>query len=63
LDKGTSKLAQGCAAQTCLIQVEKFNGAIPEVKAFEPPIMLERSSLEGINHVKLPSSMIAGSLP
>tara|TARA_B100000676_G_scaffold81471_1_gene81500 strand:- start:2428 stop:4752 length:2325 start_codon:yes stop_codon:yes gene_type:complete len=36
-DIGTSKLAQGPSAQTCLIEVEPWRGAVPEVKSFVPP--------------------------
>ena len=37
IDKGTSSLAQGPIAHTCLVEVEKFAGAIPPVTAFDPP--------------------------
>ena len=40
LDKGTSRLAQGCAALSALVQVEKFDGTPPPVTAFEPPHLL-----------------------
>lgn len=36
-DLGTSQLAQGPSAQTCLVQVEKWLGAIPSHTAFEAP--------------------------
>ena len=36
-DKGTSRLAQGPIAHTCLVEVERFEGVPPEVTAFEPP--------------------------
>lgn len=36
-DVGSSSLGQGCSAQSCLVQVEKFSGAPPELKAFELP--------------------------
>jgi biotin/methionine sulfoxide reductase len=36
-DRPTSKLGQGCAAQTVLVEVEKFEGAVPPVRAFDPP--------------------------
>lgn len=36
-DRPTSKLGQGCAAQTALVEVEKYEGALPEVRAFDPP--------------------------
>jgi biotin/methionine sulfoxide reductase len=37
LDKGTSRLAQGPSAQTALVEIERFNGPLPPVTAFEPP--------------------------
>lgn len=37
LDKGTSNLAQGPSAHTCLVQVEKYIGEVSKIKAFEPP--------------------------
>ena len=36
-DIGTSKLAQGPTAHTCLVEIEKFYGKAPRVNAFEPP--------------------------
>lgn len=41
LDKGTSRLAQGPSAQATLVEVEKYNGALPEVTAFEPPLVAD----------------------
>jgi biotin/methionine sulfoxide reductase len=37
LDKGTSRLAQGPSALTALVQIERFDGALPPMEAFEPP--------------------------
>ena len=37
LDKGTSSLAQGPSANTCLVQIEKYRGLLPPVTAFDPP--------------------------
>jgi biotin/methionine sulfoxide reductase len=37
LDKGTSKLAQGPIAQTALVQIERVEGDVPPVGAFDPP--------------------------
>ena len=37
LDKGTSRLAQGPIAQTCLVEVEPWLDALPPVTAFEQP--------------------------
>jgi biotin/methionine sulfoxide reductase len=37
LDAGTSRLAQGCTGQLTLIEIERFDGPLPPVKAFDPP--------------------------
>lgn len=37
LDKGTSSLAQGPIAHSCLVDVERYDGPAPTVTAFEPP--------------------------
>ncbi|BAJ03222.1 trimethylamine-N-oxide reductase TorA [Shewanella violacea] len=37
-DIGTSKLAQACAAYTCLVEFEKFRGKIPQVSSFDGPV-------------------------
>ncbi|MDO9707605.1 molybdopterin guanine dinucleotide-containing S/N-oxide reductase [Paracraurococcus lichenis] len=36
-DVGTSRLAQGCTGQLATVQVERFTGNLPPVKAFTPP--------------------------
>ncbi|MEQ9445392.1 MAG: molybdopterin-dependent oxidoreductase [Rhodospirillaceae bacterium] len=36
-DRGTSTIAQGTSAQTCLVQVEKLEGDAPPVRVFEAP--------------------------
>ena len=36
-DEGCSKLSQGPAAQSALVQIERFIGTAPPVRAFEPP--------------------------
>jgi biotin/methionine sulfoxide reductase len=43
LDKGTSKLAQGPTAHSCLVQIECFVGKLPPITAFCPPT-IESSS-------------------
>ena len=45
LDKGTSRLAQGPVAHSCLIQVEPYRGNESRVTAHNPPIVLKNSSL------------------
>ena len=37
-DTGTSRLAQGCTGQLGLVEIERFNGPLPPVKAFDPTI-------------------------
>ena len=37
LDKGTSKLTQGCSAHTTLVEVELFKGTLPRITAFDLP--------------------------
>jgi biotin/methionine sulfoxide reductase len=36
-DAGTSRLAQGCTGQLTSIEVERFDGNLPPVRAFDPP--------------------------
>jgi biotin/methionine sulfoxide reductase len=36
-DVGTSRLGQGSAAQSCLVQVERWQGALPELYVHAPP--------------------------
>ncbi len=41
-DIGTSSLAQGCSAHTCLVEVEKFSGDLPTLQVFRPPESLKK---------------------
>jgi biotin/methionine sulfoxide reductase len=41
LDKGTSKLTQGCSAHTTLVDVELFKDELPRVTAFDPPVFVQ----------------------
>jgi biotin/methionine sulfoxide reductase len=43
LDIGASKLSQGCIAQTCLVEIERFDGPAPPVTAHRPPDFATRS--------------------
>ena len=36
-DVGTSSLAQGCTGQLTTVQVERFKGNLPPIKAYDPP--------------------------
>jgi biotin/methionine sulfoxide reductase len=37
LDRGTSRLAQGAAAHTCLVEIERYQAELPPITAFDPP--------------------------
>lgn len=39
-DIGTSKLAQGPIAHTCLVEIERYDEPLPPVTAFDPPEIL-----------------------
>ena len=45
-DRGTSKLAQGPIALTCLVEVERYDGVPPMVTAFEPPEIIRPRGAE-----------------
>jgi biotin/methionine sulfoxide reductase len=36
-DRPASKLSQGCSAQTCLVNVERWHGPLPDITAFTLP--------------------------
>ncbi len=36
-DAGTSRIAQGPTAHSCLVEVERFSGPLPEIKVFRQP--------------------------
>jgi biotin/methionine sulfoxide reductase len=42
MDKGTSRLGQGPSAHSCLVEVERFEGAPPPVRVHEPPAIIRR---------------------
>ncbi len=44
LDIGASKLSQGCIAQTCLVEIERFDGPAPAVTAHRTPAFAKRAS-------------------
>ncbi|WP_211714741.1 molybdopterin-dependent oxidoreductase [Nocardiopsis sp. MG754419] len=43
-DEGTSSLSQGCTGQLVRVRVEPYTGAPPALRAFEPPLGVERST-------------------
>lgn len=42
-DIGTSELGQGCAAQSCLVQVERYDGVLPDLRVMHPPVLTPSS--------------------
>ncbi len=38
-DVGTSSLARGCTGAAVLVQIEKFDGPLPPVRAHRPPVI------------------------
>lgn len=42
-DVGASELSQGCTAHSCLVEVERFDGALPTITAYEPPVFVRKS--------------------
>ncbi|MEE2033915.1 molybdopterin-dependent oxidoreductase, partial [Rhodococcus chondri] len=41
-DVGTSRLSRGCTGQHVLVEVERFDGTLPPIRAYDPPVVLER---------------------
>ncbi|UFN50315.1 molybdopterin-dependent oxidoreductase [Roseomonas sp. OT10] len=44
-DVGTSPLGQGCAAQSCLIEVEAWRAALPPIRVHAPPELAPQAEL------------------
>jgi biotin/methionine sulfoxide reductase len=42
-DHGTSKLAQAPSANSCLVEIERYDGELPAITCFEPPSIVSRS--------------------
>ncbi len=41
-DRPSSKLSQGCAAQSALVEIERYEGNLPPIRAFDPPSFATR---------------------
>jgi biotin/methionine sulfoxide reductase len=41
-DRGTSRLAQGCSGQHALVEIERWTGPLPPIRAYDPPATIER---------------------
>ena len=46
-DVGTSALAKGCTGAHVLVEIEKFTDPLPPLRAHEPPVVREKSSVSG----------------
>jgi biotin/methionine sulfoxide reductase len=44
-DAGTSRLSQGCGGQHALVEIARFDGVPPPVRAHEPPRLLARDDV------------------
>jgi biotin/methionine sulfoxide reductase len=44
-DRGTSRLAQGCSGQHALVEVERWTGPVPPIRAYDPPPISPRPGL------------------
>lgn len=44
-DRGTSKLAQGCSGQHALVEVERWTGPLPPIRAYDPPALEQRGGV------------------
>jgi biotin/methionine sulfoxide reductase len=44
-DRGTSRLAQACSGQHALVQVERWTGPLPPIRAYDPPATVARPGL------------------
>mgnify|MGYP002140064840 CR=1 FL=1 len=42
-DVGTSEIAQGSSANSCLVQIERYAGVAPAVACFDPPPLIRKS--------------------
>ncbi|AOW92486.1 molybdopterin oxidoreductase [Rhodococcus sp. WMMA185] len=43
-DVGTSSLARGCTGQHVLVEIERYDGDLPQIRAFDPPTIIRRSA-------------------
>jgi len=44
-DRGTSRLGQGCSGQHALVQVERWTGPVPPIRAYDPPPITPRPGM------------------
>ena len=44
-DRGTSSLAQGCSGQHALVEVERWLGELPPIRAYDTPRTVARKDV------------------
>jgi biotin/methionine sulfoxide reductase len=47
-DRGTSRLAQSPTCNSTLVEVSRFDGAVPPVTAFDPPATVRLADVPGL---------------
>ncbi|MEV0946449.1 molybdopterin-dependent oxidoreductase [Rhodococcus sp. NPDC049939] len=47
-DVGTSSLAHGSTGQHVLVEIERYEGELPPIRAFDPPTIIGRSAVEPV---------------
>ncbi|WP_292351890.1 molybdopterin guanine dinucleotide-containing S/N-oxide reductase [Mesorhizobium sp.] len=58
-DVGTSSLAQGCTGQLTTVEVERFNGNLPPIMAYDPPKgLVQEMGGSGSKSAAIPSSSV-----
>ncbi len=50
-DRGTSRLAQGCSGQHALVEIERWEGPLPTIRAYSPPPLVERDVAQAARRV------------
>lgn len=41
-DRGSSRLGQGCSAQSCRVEIERYDLPLPDITAWQPPTFIAR---------------------
>ena len=44
-DRGSSRLGQGCSAQSCWVEIVPWREALPAITAFDPPAFISADAL------------------
>jgi biotin/methionine sulfoxide reductase len=55
-DRGTSRLAQACSGQHALVEVERWTGPLPPIRAYDPPATVSRPGTRSTSSSSRPTS-------